>query len=56
MKMISYQKSIKIRTPYRYNTDMQSLRADFFGGGGNVTALAENGSYGKHRGHMTSRD
>ena len=28
--MISYQKSIKIKTPYRYNTDMQSLKAGFF--------------------------
>jgi hypothetical protein len=36
MKIISYQKSIKIRTPYGYNTDIQSLRAGFFGGGGNV--------------------
>ena len=39
---------------------MQSLRAGFFRVGGNVTALAENGSYGRrydrHRGHMTSRD
>jgi hypothetical protein len=41
IKMISYQKSIKIRTPYRYNIDIQSLRAGFFGGGGNVTALAK---------------
>ena len=39
---------------------MQSLRAGFFGGGGNVTALAENGSYGRrygrHKGHVTSHD
>jgi hypothetical protein len=57
MKMISYQKSIKIRTPYSYNIDVQSLRAGFFGGGGNVTALAENGSYGRrcgrYRDHVT---
>ena len=43
--------------PYRYNTDIQSLRAGFFKGGGNITALTENGSYGrrygKHRAHMT---
>ena len=56
MKMISYRKSIKIRMPHRSNTDIQSLRAGFFGGGGNVTALAENGSYGTRRGHVTSRD
>ena len=60
MKMISYQKSIKIRTPHRYNIDIQSLRAGLFRGGGNVTALAENGSYGRfygrHRGYVTSRD
>ena len=31
--MISYWKSIKIKTPYSYNTDIQSLRAGFFGGG-----------------------
>jgi hypothetical protein len=43
------------------NTDIQSLRAGFFKGGGNITALAENGSYGRrysrrysrHRDHMT---
>ena len=30
--------------PYGRNTDIQSLRAGFFGGGGdNVTALVENG-------------
>ena len=51
--MISYRKSIKIRTPYGYNTDVQSLRAGFFGGGGNVMALAENGSYGRCRAHVT---
>jgi hypothetical protein len=39
--MISYQKSIKIKTLYSYNTDVQSLRAGFFGRGGNVTALAK---------------
>jgi hypothetical protein len=57
MKIISYWKSIKIRTPYSYNMDVQSLRAGFFGGGGNVTALAENGSYsrccGRYRAHVT---
>jgi hypothetical protein len=57
MKMISYWKSIKIRMPYGYNIDVQSLRAGFFGGGGNVTALAENGSYsrrcGRCRAHVT---
>ena len=56
MKIISYQKSIKIKMPYRSNTDIQSLRAGFFGGGGTVTALAENGSYGTRRGHVTLRD
>ena len=34
---------MKIKTPYRHNTDIQSLRAGFCGGGGNVTALVENG-------------
>jgi hypothetical protein len=53
MKIISYWKSIKIRTLYGYNTDVQSLRAGFFGGGGNVTALAENGCCGRCRAHMT---
>jgi hypothetical protein len=53
MKMISYQKSIKIKTPYSYNTDVQSLRAGFFRGGGNVTALAENGCYSRCRAYMT---
>jgi len=42
VKIISYLLSIQIRTPYGYNTDIQSLRAGFFGGGGNVTALVEN--------------
>jgi len=41
--MISYLLSIQIRIPYGYDTDIQSLRAGFFGGGGNVTALVENG-------------
>jgi len=41
--MISYLLSIKIRILYKYNTDIQSLRAGFFGGGGNVIALVENG-------------
>ena len=34
---------MKIKTPYGHNTDIQSLRAGFCGGGGNVTALVENG-------------
>jgi hypothetical protein len=55
--MISYWKSIKIKIPHSYNTDVQSLRAGFFKGGGNITALAENGSYGRHcgrrRAHIT---
>jgi len=41
--MISYLLSINIRIPHKHNTDIQSLRAGFFGGGGNVTALVENG-------------
>src|SRR6266702_8847300 len=41
--MISYQKSTKTRTPYRYNMNIQSLRAGFTEGGGDITALAENG-------------
>src|SRR6266705_6884545 len=41
--MISYQKSIKTRTPHKYNMDIQSLRAGFTEGGGDVTALVENG-------------
>jgi hypothetical protein len=53
MKMISYWKSIKIKMPYGYNTDIQSLRAGFFGGGGNVTALAENSRCGRCRAYMT---
>jgi hypothetical protein len=53
MKIISYWKSIKIKTPHGYNTDIQSLRAGFFKGGGNVTALAENGYCGRRRAHMT---
>jgi len=32
--------------PYRCNTDIQSLRAGFFGGGVNVTALAETADCG----------
>jgi hypothetical protein len=51
--MISYQKSIKIKTPHSYNTDVQSLKAGFFKGGGNVTALAENGRYSRRRAHVT---
>src|SRR6266571_7075014 len=43
IKTISYQKSTKTRTPHRYNTNIQSLRAGFTEGGGDVTALAENG-------------
>ena len=46
--------------PYKYNMDIQSLRAGFFKGGGNITALVENGSYSRYydryRGHITSRD
>ena len=42
--------------PCRYNTDIQSLRAGFCKGG-NVTALAENGSYSrcysKRKAHVT---
>ena len=53
MKIISYRKSIKIRTPHGYNTDVQSLRAGFFGEGGNITALAENGRCGRRRAHVT---
>ena len=53
MKIISYQKNIKIKTPYGYNTDIQSLKAGFFKGGGNVTALAENDSYSRRRAHVT---
>jgi hypothetical protein len=37
--------------------DIQSLRTGFFKGGGNVIALAENGSYSRHysryKGHVT---
>src|SRR6266568_7251264 len=43
VKTISYQKSTKIRTLYKYNMDIQSLGAGFTKGGGDVTALAENG-------------
>jgi len=32
--------------------DIQSLRAGFYGGGGNITALVEN-RYGRRRAHMT---
>jgi len=32
--------------PYGHNTDIQSLRAGFFGGGVNITVLAE---YGRKR-------
>jgi hypothetical protein len=43
--------------PHSYNTDVQSLRAGFFRGGGNVIALAENSSYsrrcGRYRAHIT---
>src|SRR5580692_689922 len=42
--------------PHKSNTDIQSLRAGFFKKGSNVTALAENGSYGTRRGHVISRD
>src|SRR6266702_4744764 len=43
VKTTSYQKSTKTRTPYKYNTDIQSLRAGFTEGEGDITALAENG-------------
>ena len=33
--------------PYRYNIDIQSLNTGFFKKGGNVIALAENGSYSR---------
>jgi hypothetical protein len=36
--------------PRGYNTDIQSLRAGFYEGGGNITVLAENGSYGRRDG------
>ena len=42
-KIIGCLLSIKTRIPHRYNMDIQSLRVGFFGGGGNVTALVENG-------------
>jgi len=34
--------------------DIQSLRAGFCGGGGNITVLAEN-RYGRRRAHVTGR-
>jgi len=42
---------------YRFNTDIQSLRAGFYGGGSNITALAEN-RYRRCQAHVTgsSRD
>jgi len=43
VKTIGCLLSIKTRIPHGHNTDIQSLRAGFFGGGGNVTALVENG-------------
>jgi len=37
--------------------DIQSLRAGFYGGGGNIITLVESGSdsrrYGRHRAHVT---
>ena len=39
-----------MRTPCGYNIDIQSLRTGFFRGGGNITALAENSSYGRYYG------
>ena len=39
--------------PYSYNTDIQSLRAGFFKGGGNVTVLIENGRCGRRRAYIT---
>ena len=50
---ISYWKSIKIKTPYSYNIDIQSLKVGFFKRGGNVTALAENSSYSRCRAYIT---
>ena len=50
IRIIGYQKSIKIKTPYGHNTDIQSLRAGFCGGGGNIMELAEGGSYGRRYG------
>jgi hypothetical protein len=38
--------------PYGYNIDIQSLRAGFFKGGGNVTALAENGRCGRCKAYI----
>ena len=42
---------------YRYNTDIQSLRAGFFKRGGNIIALAKKGKYSKYysryRAYMT---
>ena len=46
--MTSYWKSITIKMPHRYNTDIQSLRAGFIEGGGNVIAQVENGGI-QHR-------
>ena len=45
---------MKIKTPHGYNTDIQSLRAGFCGGGGNVTALVDV-DYGG-RGHVSLRN
>src|SRR6266568_2532891 len=53
VKTTSYQKSTKIRTPYKYNTDIQSLGAGFTEGGGDITALAENGGTWWAWSHMT---
>src|SRR6266704_1089358 len=53
VKIISYQKSTKTRTPHKYNTDIQSLRAGFTKGGGDITALAENGGTWWAWSHMT---
>ena len=36
--------------PYRYNINIQSLRAGFFKRGGNITALVENNSYSRRDG------
>jgi len=43
VKTIGCLLSIKTRIPHGHNIDIQSLRAGFFRGVGNVTALVENG-------------
>src|SRR6266581_4730189 len=53
VKTINYQMSTKTRTPYRYNIDIQSLRAGFTKRGGDVTALLENSGTWWAWSHMT---